>query len=301
MQKRRDITIFSISFLDLLSGALGAVIILYIAVPKATITKELSDKNKVELVSKKLDKIKQDLVYCQKSLKENLEILTATKAKNKANQINCDKKISEMKKLNEEKKAKTKKQKLEPVSVSNTDSGFNFKGKKIIFVIDVSGSMQKGDRIGQVKAGLKMLITSMSSEFMVDIVYFPDGSKSDYKPLWEWLNFIDKNNKKEIYKFLHNLKPYGSTPTRGVMEYVLNSYGDATDLVLLSDGAPTKSNSRELEDIDELIKYILKKNAFGIQINTIGVGRDFFTDKKNSKYVFLKRLADETGGFFVGF
>ena len=34
MRKRRSIELFSISFLDLLSGALGAVIILYVAIPK---------------------------------------------------------------------------------------------------------------------------------------------------------------------------------------------------------------------------------------------------------------------------
>ena len=34
MRKRREIPLFSISFLDLLSGALGAVIILYVALPK---------------------------------------------------------------------------------------------------------------------------------------------------------------------------------------------------------------------------------------------------------------------------
>ena len=34
MRKRRAIELFSISFLDLLSGALGAVIILYVAIPK---------------------------------------------------------------------------------------------------------------------------------------------------------------------------------------------------------------------------------------------------------------------------
>ena len=34
MRKRRQIELFSISFLDLLSGALGAVIILYVAIPK---------------------------------------------------------------------------------------------------------------------------------------------------------------------------------------------------------------------------------------------------------------------------
>jgi hypothetical protein len=34
MRKRRQIELFSISFLDLLSGALGAVIILFVAIPK---------------------------------------------------------------------------------------------------------------------------------------------------------------------------------------------------------------------------------------------------------------------------
>ena len=35
MARRREVNVFSLSFLDLISGALGAVIILYVAVPKA--------------------------------------------------------------------------------------------------------------------------------------------------------------------------------------------------------------------------------------------------------------------------
>ena len=74
MRKRRQIEVFSISFLDLLSGALGAVIILYVAIPKnkkpveepkQDIVKEIlkkdlaSSREKIEALKKELEETKE--------------------------------------------------------------------------------------------------------------------------------------------------------------------------------------------------------------------------------------------------
>ncbi|MBK7426301.1 MAG: hypothetical protein IPI60_04325 [Saprospiraceae bacterium] len=51
MRQRREINAFSMSFLDLLSGALAAVIILFIIVPKTDIQSQVADQNITELKS----------------------------------------------------------------------------------------------------------------------------------------------------------------------------------------------------------------------------------------------------------
>lgn len=56
--KRRDLNIFSVSFLDLLSGALAAVIILFIVVPKMTVEEKaaVETMEELELEAEKLEK-----------------------------------------------------------------------------------------------------------------------------------------------------------------------------------------------------------------------------------------------------
>ncbi|MBL6988254.1 MAG: VWA domain-containing protein [Bacteriovoracaceae bacterium] len=306
---KRESNVFSIAFLDLLSGALGAVIILYIAVPKASIKTEHSDKSKIEIIIKEKKEVTRQLNKCR-SKNTTYEELVKKNHDDSEKQITALKeKISALKK----EKIKTpppppppppkirKKAKDSGFAAQPLDVGFQFKGKKIVFVIDVSGSMMQEDRIGQVKAGLKMLITSMSKEFMVNVVSFPNRNKTPFKNLWHAPRFTTADNKKEVYKFLNGLSAYGTTPTREALKHVFEKYSDITDIVLLSDGAPTTFNSQKRDDIYKLLSDLASQNVFDIQVNTIGVGSDFLKDINNLKYIFLSKLAADHNGFFVGF
>ena len=309
--KRRETNVFSIAFLDLLSGALGAVIILFVAVPKATNQdpkiKEVKAKEGFAREIRKETKIDKKSDYTARfNEKEEMEEHTAQLSKllddlkEKNDQLNSDKeeleaKAASMQNQIEEMKKDSRDRKTASIPV---DVGFRFKGKSIVLVIDVSGSMFLEDKIGQVKAGLKMLITSMGEEFNIDVVHFPDGMTQDYRTLWGRTKTMDKSNKSTV---LQDLKPWGATPTRSVMKYVLKNYENATDIVLLSDGAPTVRNSKQMDDIYSVAKDIKQSNRREIQISTIGVGSDFLRDTGNPKYRFLKKVAEENNGFFVGF
>jgi hypothetical protein len=298
MAKRREINVFNIAFLDLLSGALGAVIILYIAVPKTT-DKEIIKEKKPTPVVQEIDPEVDSRKLMRTNIKMEEKLKQITKMLNQSQE-----KVKELEKTNRSLATKTEKIEKELKASSggiDADVGFKFKGKRVVFIIDVSGSMYREDRIGQVKAGLKMLITSMGKEFSIDVVSYPHGMYASYRPLWSRIRPMTKENKMQIYSFLHGLKPFGSTPTRDVMKFALQNYGDATDIVLLSDGAPTKINSKERDDIGSVLNDIQGRNNRNIQINSIGVGSDFLTNTKNDKYQFLKRLSEMHAGFFVGF
>jgi len=279
MKKRREINAFSIAFLDLLSGALGAVIILYVAIPKnppIADDAEKVDKAVVESYVQELKKADQEL---QKVKQQVLEL----NARILENELN--------KKANEK-----------PVSRENFDVGFKFKGKKVLFIIDTSYSMREEDRIGQVKAGLKMLLTALPPQYQVDIIQFPLGQRAPFKSLWGSVKTNSAEHKLEALEFIYSLKPYGGTPTRDVLLYALRNYKDQiSDIVLLSDGAPSLHNSNKKDDIYDILKAVRESNNSQIQINTIGVGSDFIYDKSSSHYQFLSLLAEETEGFFVGF
>lgn len=292
MRRKKEINVFNISFLDLLSGALGAVIILFISVPKneavdsstqvkkATCTIEKKLLNKCVDQSKAKDKVIQEGRLTIKQLKEEIANLQA--------QVASAKEVKEPPKT--------------PTISKNGDHevGFDFKGKNIVFLIDVSGSMA-GEKLGQVKAGLKMLIASMGEDYKVDIVYFPHSPRQDYYSLWgitQGMSTMDVKN--EVYNFLAKLMPRGSTPTRSALLYTLNNYPELTDIVLLSDGVPTLSGSSRKDNISSLIEEIVTKNSRDVQVNTIGVGQNKFS-KGSNLYQFLKTLADKTNGFYYGF
>ena len=273
MRKRRPIEVFSISFLDLLSGALGAVIILYVAIPKnkpvtppkAEVVKEIVQEPIVK-PDIELEKIKAELA----EVTEKLAIIQAEKETKEA-------------------------------SGKDLDVGFKFKGKEILFIIDTSYSMIEEDRMGQVKAGMKMLITSMAPEYKIEVVRYPYGERAPFKSLWGEAKENTQINQMDIFDFIYTLKPYGGTPTRDVLLFTLKNYPQLSDIVLLTDGAPTFHNSNKRDDVYDILRVVREENATKIQINCIGVGSEMTKDKTSIRYKFLRALADESGGFFVGF
>lgn len=293
---KRETNAINIAFLDLLSGALGAVIILFVAVPKSKMpTPEDSaikpKEETVRTVENKKDKYKAFETKLDGFISEMED------------QQNMIDKLEKENRALKDKLAEASKPSDRQVASGSTDldSGFKFKGKNIVLIIDVSGSMNAEDRIGQVKAGLKMLVTSMSDDFNVDVINFPGKIQQPYSALWGGLKKLTKDNKTQIYKYLATLDPDGGTPTREVLDYALRQYSSASDIILLTDGAPTTAFG-QYDNIYSIVENVTKQNRGRVQINAIGVGRSFLLDKTTNHYLFLEKLASENGnGFFYGF
>jgi ElaB/YqjD/DUF883 family membrane-anchored ribosome-binding protein len=353
---RKEINIFSVSFLDLLSGALGAVIILYIIIPKMTASEletiQTLDALKVEAqqvqemmtqlqssVDKALyEKLQEQIQSIQNNIEKLTQQVTELSAQLKDAQgklADCEGKLEELQNVKEE-LDKLKQQLAEcesklakcpenyiaykewmdncgltldsecPRSSPNVDVGFKFKGKRIVFLIDVSGSMREEDRIGQVKAGLKMLVTTMQPDFSIDMVQYPyyiaEGNVQTHKPFYGSFSPMNDGNKSEIFTYLNKLTPNGGTPTRAVLTFALNNYNGLTDIVLLSDGDPTVDPIHtDPDDINDIVNQITRMNGGRVNINCIGVGNDFIANPSLDKVRFLKMLSEQNNGFFVGF
>lgn len=302
MSSRREINVFNIAFLDLISGALGAVIILYVAVPKKE--SEMIPVKEYEAIEKENDdlvtanttliaetkKLEEDV----KRLEEQNKIIEDELAKAKEIMSSLASKTDEM----SEKTAQEKDKKSSGIKAV----GFDFKGKNIVFIIDVSGSMMEKNMIGQVSSGLRMFVTSLTEDYKIDVVFFPDGLGSTQRPLWRRLKSMDKTNKQDVYTYLQGLVPFGGTPTRAALKFALQNYPDASDIVLLSDGAPTLHNRPLRDDIDDILKEVQRLNRRDVQINTIGVGSDFsYGTRTSALYKFLEQLAEQNNGFFHSF
>jgi hypothetical protein len=278
---RREINVFSLSFLDLISGALGAVIILYVAVPKANPLQEKMSELAASLRAKETQ---------VKELENEVTRLKEVEASAAALMVQND----ELK--------KSIPAPVEPKSSTDFEVGFKFKGKKLLFIVDTSRSMLEEDRMGQVKAGLKMLLTSMPPSFEVDVVQYPNGERTPFKPLFGKMRPLNSGTRQDVFDFLYKMKPLGATPTRDVMNYAFRTYPQMTDIVLLTDGEPSIHNSVLKDDIHDLLGHIRTMNpGTKVQVNTIGVGEEVLHDKAGRPYQFLKLLAEQNDGFFVGF
>lgn len=280
MRKRRPIELFSLSFLDLISGALGAVIILYVAIPK----NKPAEVPKDEVLIKVLQKQVSD---SNKTIKDLSAELEEAKKKIASTPVPATSTVQAKAELSE--------------GGLDADIGFKFKGKNIVFIIDTSYSMIEEDRMGQVKAGIKMLLTSLPADYKVEVVQFPLGERAPFRSMWGTLKDFKGINRGDAFDFIYSLRPLGGTPTRDTLMFVLKNYENVSDIVLLSDGAPTYHNSNKKDDIYEILRLARETNPGKIQINTIGVGSKFIHDQTSEQYKFLSLLASEHNGFFVGF
>lgn len=361
MQRRnKEVQIFNLSMLDVMTGALGAVMIIMVVLLTQKIGAEedksptkLSEnanslvKNAQELTKKAIELDKKD----ENSKKETKKLIEkATELSKKALELTkkaleiTKQKIflkeweEELKKREEIVKEKEKKLKIDPPKtvVSGGKVGFKIP-KKVVLMIDLSGSMtdnpDKENRIDQVRAGLKMMIATMSNESKVDIVFFPAFANLKDTPVCKALYSIpkeckskrrdlaykdenmncykygsfnnklislnDDNVKYDFYKKLSCLKANWNTPTIPALKYVLENYKDAEGVIIYSDGTPDSMKGGK--SVDELLSEVKKLNIDNKKIYTIGVGSEFRNNKNTPAVNFLKKLASDNNGHFVGF
>ncbi len=176
----REMNIFNLSMLDVMTGALGAVMVIMIVLltqkigvenescqdlksELMTMTAELID-TKEELI-KTRDKLKDQkpdkniaykkITYVASLLRQNIRAINST--------------IDSIKNVKFD------------LSTSQNEKGVMvFKiPKSVVMLVDLSGSMAPDknddheDRLSQVKAAIKMYIASMDQEYKIDIVFFP--------------------------------------------------------------------------------------------------------------------------------
>ncbi|MBK6889757.1 MAG: VWA domain-containing protein [Sphingobacteriales bacterium] len=192
-------------------------------------------------------------------------------------------------------------------------AGFELKDKSVVFVLDISGSMDdepEPEKFNELRAGIKMMIANFDDTYKVDVVIYSKNIDEEYGYKYGKLVPVTDNVKYEIYNYLAGLKPAGCTPTKEVMEFVLKApaYALAGTIVLLSDGIPTNRVSRNdcadknEQELNQLVNDLTTLNAGKRVINVIGVGKDF-RDRGTSqlKVRFMKDLAKRNEGFYVGF
>ncbi len=165
------------------------------------------------------------------------------------------------------------------------------KPANLVFVIDVSGSMDRESRLGSVKRALHTLVDELGEGDRVGIVIY--GSRGEVR-----LPLTDASRRDVILGAIDELRPGGSTNAAEGLElgYRLarGSFerGIVNRLVLCSDGVANTGRATDAEGILELAR---RGRDDGITLSTVGFGMGNYND------VLMEKLADKGDGnyFYV--
>lgn len=158
----------------------------------------------------------------------------------------------------------------------------------LIFLIDVSGSMDLPNRLPLLKSAFKLLVNNLRSIDTVSIVVY--GST-----VGVWLPPTPGSNKTEILKSIEELSPGGPTPgEEGIQaayrlakaQYI---HGGNNRVILATDGDFNVGQTTE----EELEKLIVMYKQWGIYLTCLGVGMGNYKDSK------LQVLAERGSGNFA--
>jgi Ca-activated chloride channel family protein len=158
----------------------------------------------------------------------------------------------------------------------------------LVFLLDVSGSMNSSDKLGLLKSGLELLIDELREKDKVSIVVYAGAAGVVLKP-------THGDNKEKIKKALNNLQAGGSTAGGEGIELaykIAKKYfikNGNNRVILATDGDFNVGISGD----DDLIKLIEKKRDQDIFLSVLGFGTGNYKDSK------MEKIADKGNGNYA--
>jgi Ca-activated chloride channel family protein len=145
----------------------------------------------------------------------------------------------------------------------------------LVFLIDVSGSMDMPNRLPLIKSAFRLLVNNLRDKDSVDIVAY--GGTTGIM-----LNTTSGGEKEKIIKAIDELEPGGSTPGESgirIAYYMAKNHfikGGNNRVILATDGDFNVGLKTEAE-LDELIS---QHRESGIYLTCLGVGMGNYKDSK---------------------
>lgn len=158
----------------------------------------------------------------------------------------------------------------------------------LVFLIDVSGSMDVENRLPLLKSAFKLLVENLRSQDLVSIVTYADKVTVVLEPTCG-------DNKQQIIEALEGMIPSGATAgasaIRTAYRVARNNFipGGNNRVILATDGDFNigQTSEKDLEDI------IVQESKTGIYLTCLGVGIGNYKDSK------LETLANKGNGNFA--
>lgn len=161
----------------------------------------------------------------------------------------------------------------------------NLPASNLVFLVDVSGSMDDANKLPLVKAAMKLLAEQLRKEDRVAIVVYAGNAGIVLPP-------VSGNEKEMINKALDNLKAGGSTAGGAGIELAYKTAKEYfkengnNRVILCTDGDFNVGASSD----DELERMIEKERESGIYLSVLGFGMGNYQDAK------MQKLANKGNG-----
>lgn len=153
--------------------------------------------------------------------------------------------------------------------------------------IDVSGSMEAGDKIGYVRQGLERLVSSLNDDDQLALVTYENVART----VWQMQPI--RSNRNTILQIVRGLQANGGTNLHDGLKMAYDAVSSAYDsgrqnrVILLSDGQPTTG----VTSTAAIIAMSAARNSDGIGLTTVGLGSDFNLE-------LMRGLAEQADGNF---
>ncbi|MGB3733838.1 MAG: von Willebrand factor type A domain-containing protein [Ilumatobacter sp.] len=168
--------------------------------------------------------------------------------------------------------------------VSEDDRG----NASLTFVVDVSGSMDRDDRLGLVKESLSILVDELKDDDTVAIVVYSNDARVVLDP-------TPVSDRREILDAIDDLSSEGGTNLEEGLRLGYDLARETFDdgginrVIIASDGVANAG----VTDPDQLASMIRTDADAGIDLVTVGYGMGNFND------VTMEQLADNGDGFYA--
>jgi Ca-activated chloride channel family protein len=158
----------------------------------------------------------------------------------------------------------------------------------LVFVIDVSGSMAREDRLQLVKKSLLLLLDQLTPEDRVGIVIYGSDARILLNPTYTC-------ERQSIIHTIKDLRPGGSTyAEKGIrlgceMAARMFEAGKINRVILCSDGVANVGRT----GADEILKEIKRYTQQGITLTSVGFGMGNYND------ILMEKLGNKGNGFYA--
>ena len=155
----------------------------------------------------------------------------------------------------------------------------------IVYVLDVSGSMRDGNKIGKAKEVLKEALLGLKEGDSFNIVSFGREVRRLYPDMLP----ADPDIVQSALVYVDRLRLLEGTNISGAMEIALR-YDGVSQIYLMSDGEPNFG----IEDFKELRAFIHERNKSNVRIATMGL----CLGEKYKGEPLMRGIATDTGGTY---
>lgn len=171
------------------------------------------------------------------------------------------------------------------LSPSDDQERREYPAKDVVFVLDVSGSMEEDGKMEKARRALLHGVRGLRPGDRFNVIAF----SGETRLMEEGLIAADAAGRRRGVEFVEGLRPRGGTNINDALVEAMGQFPRAGTrpqlLVFLTDGLPTVSET----NVDRIIQNVTRARREGLRLFTFGVGYDVNTR-------LLDRVAAENGG-----